>query len=84
MDEDVDERHLQWKALLSQTCILLTAEGIPEQYINPDESVPTRGSTADACGCDEIFSSLRYVCRKTPYAFGKPHTTVSMMNAPAS
>ena len=57
---------------------------LPEQYIKPDESVPISGRREEACFWFASTGSSRYAERKTPNALGKPHTRVSIKNAPAN
>ena len=47
----------------------------------PEDKVPARGRRDIACGWLTREVSRRYVSRKTPKAFGNPHTVNSTVKA---
>jgi hypothetical protein len=54
---------------------------IPVQYIIPEDSGPIRGRRNEARGWEDHDGSSMYLRRNTPYAVGKPQTSVSTMKA---
>ena len=52
--------------------------------MRPDDNGPIKGRREEACFCEANVGSSRYAARKTPNAFGKPQTRVSMKKAPAN